>query len=122
MGWVLYVEDNESLRSVVAEMLSDLGHELALAADGAAALEVLSRREPPFVIITDLHMPVMNGWELITRLQADPRLAHVPLVVASSETEPVAGVEAHLAKPYALGDLLRLVEQYRRRSKLTRAS
>lgn len=122
MGWILYVEDNESLRAVIEEafdVASD--HELVTAPDGAAALALLAGREPPFLIITDLHMPFMTGWQLIERVRENQQLAKIPIVVASSEEEPVPGVEAHISKPFSVMDLLQLVDEYAAREKTLRA-
>jgi CheY-like chemotaxis protein len=110
VSWILFVEDNKDLRHVVTELLRTHGHDIQSASDGEEALALLAGREPPFLIITDLHMPVMTGWELIDHIRADPRLVRVPLAVASSEEVPVPGVRYQLTKPYLVNDVLQLVE------------
>lgn len=119
MAWILFVEDNDDLRFVIGEALSEFGPEVLSAAHGEEALELLATRASPDLIITDLHMPVMNGWELIERVRSDARLARVPIIVASSEEEQVPLTEHHLLKPYRITDLQRLIERHRARLKAT---
>jgi CheY-like chemotaxis protein len=107
---ILLVEDDAAIRETIAELLEEEGYRVASAANGAEALELLSAPELPSVILLDLMMPVMSGWELHEALQDDPRLASIPVVVisASRSTERLAPIEAaaFLAKPFDATRLL----------------
>lgn len=105
---VVVVEDDEDIRDLVVEMLSQCGFEAVGYADGAAALAALRRiPERPAVILLDLEMPGMTGWEFRRQQLGDPRLAEIPVVVASA-TLGAAPIEADafLPKPYETTQLL----------------
>src|SRR5690606_35888690 len=73
--WLLLVEDDDEAREALAGFLRRRGHVVETAEHGAAALERLQRSDrPPALILLDLMMPVMNGWELRATLLADPTL------------------------------------------------
>jgi CheY-like chemotaxis protein len=99
---VVVVEDDEDIRELVVQLLQDLGFESVGYADGRAALEAL-RQKPaalPAVILLDLEMPGMSGWEFRREQLADPLLARVPVVVASGAEPGAISADAFLAKPY----------------------
>ena len=103
---ILVVDDDPSIRSLVAEVLEDEGYEVQLAGNGAEALSVL-QQSLPHAIVTDLMMPVMDGWELVETCQRMQRVARVPIVVMSAahgltESAEKLGVRACLAKPFDL--------------------
>src|SRR5260221_3506520 len=81
---VLIVEDDEDLREMMAQLLGIEGFETAAVANGREALEYLHSVKKPDVILLDLMMPVMDGWEFRRRQQADPELASVPVIVLSA--------------------------------------
>ena len=84
----------------------------ACAANGLAALAMLRDRPPPCLILLDLMMPIMNGWELDAALKRDPRLATVPVIVLSALPEDLAspiGATEYLAKPVDIDKLLEVV-------------
>jgi len=112
---VLIVEDDEDLREMMAQMLTLEGYEAATAANGREALEYLQEAQTPEVILLDLMMPVMDGWEFRRRQQADPALARVPVIVLSAlDPSRAAGVDAvaFLKKPLDFDHLLALVRTY----------
>jgi CheY-like chemotaxis protein len=80
---VLVVDDDPEARNVVEHVLRQEGFDVTTAADGRAALETARRARPDFILL-DLVMPVMNGWQLLAELRADPQLSTVPIAVASS--------------------------------------
>lgn len=100
------VDDEPDERFLVGRVFRREGHEVAVAGDGAAALEVLLAWSPDLVV-TDIMMPVMDGTELIRRLRGDPATAAIPILVASGDTHLAASADAVLTKPY---DDNRLVE------------
>ena len=112
---ILVVDDDESIRELVEMALSSEGHLVMTAPHGAAALEVIART-PPDVILLDMKMPVMDGWELARRYREMPG-PHAPIVVvtaaadAAGRAEEVAA-DGHLPKPFDLDDLFRVVDQY----------
>jgi CheY-like chemotaxis protein len=112
MASVLVVEDNDDVREMMAVTLQLEGHHVRTAINGRDALEQLYRSDPPCVILLDLMMPVMNGWEFRRELERDPVLREVPVVVVSAATGEMArraqGV-AHLPKPLDMDQLLDVV-------------
>ncbi len=87
MGRILVVEDDDEIRELIAEMLEDSGFDVATAANGREALERLRAPVLPCVIVLDLMMPVMNGWELRSKLLADPKLCDIPVIVVSGAAD-----------------------------------
>lgn len=114
MKKILVVEDDADLGKTVAQCLSDEGYEIEIAADGHSALEAL-QRSPCDLVLLDLMMPKMNGWEFRARQLADPSLASIPVVVMTATSDLVsAAIEAAglLKKPVALEDVLSTVRQH----------
>src|SRR6185436_7220878 len=98
---VLIVEDDDDLRDMMAQMLTIEGFDTSVAANGREALEYLQRETRPHVILLDLMMPVMDGWEFRRRQKADPELAPLPVIVLSALDPARAKVDAtaFLKKP-----------------------
>jgi len=112
---VLIVEDDADLREMMAQLLSLEGFHTAAVANGREALEYLQRSESPEVILLDLMMPVMDGWEFRRHQQADPVLSHVPVIVLSALDQsrtPGVDAAAFLKKPLDFDRLLDLVRSY----------
>lgn len=114
-GPVLIVEDDADLREMMAQLLTLEGYSTETVANGRAALEYLRRGNRPNVILLDLMMPVMDGWEFRRRQRSDPELAQVPVVVLSAiDPNRAADLEgaAFLKKPLDFDRLLALIRQY----------
>jgi len=105
---VLVVDDDQAIREVIAEVLRDEGYEVVCAENGEQALREL-QRDPPNLVLLDLMMPVMSGWELLEHLQASGELSRIPVVVVSAMNAP--GAHEHLAKPIDLDSLLATVQR-----------
>src|SRR5262249_19670399 len=108
---LLLVEDNASTREGLTLLLQGAGYSVTGAANGRQALDYLHLTQPPFVILLDLVMPVMNGWQFRREQQKDPALAHIPVVVLSSESDlsriaASLGVAGYLSKPVEFAQLL----------------
>ena len=81
---VLVVDDDFSTREVLSLLLSGEGFRVATAGDGAAALRQLRQGERPALILLDLMMPIMDGWQFRREQLRDPRLADIPVIVCSA--------------------------------------
>jgi CheY-like chemotaxis protein len=117
-GYILVVDDDASIRDVVQAVLEDEGYTVRSAAHGRDALQLLrSGTGVPQLILLDLMMPVMNGWEFRAAQQADLTLAAVPVVVLSADRDVALKaaelrVPAFLTKPVSLIALLDVVERF----------
>jgi len=110
----MVVEDDDDTRDLIVEVLRDDGYEVFSAPNGRDALtSVRSLGAPPALILLDLMMPVMNGWQFLDERTRDAALAAVPVVVLSADpARQLAaghGVVAVIGKPFDLSRLLRLV-------------
>jgi CheY-like chemotaxis protein len=112
---VLIVEDDADLREMMAELLQLEGYRTRSVANGREALDYLERTGRPDLILLDLMMPVMDGWEFRRRQMADPSLADVPVVVLSAldpaRAHDLAGA-LFLKKPLDFDRLLELVRRF----------
>jgi CheY-like chemotaxis protein len=110
---VLVVEDDEDIREAIGNILEDEGYEVALAEHGEAALALLSEVGRPCLVLVDLVMPKMDGWELMKALSRNDRLATIPIVVMSAASRPerIDG-QRLVKKPIDLDLLLRIVREH----------
>ncbi len=102
---ILVIDDDAAIRESLRDVLGDAGYEVTLAKDGREALAMMSPR--PDLLLVDLMMPELDGWELIDELQRTAPLADIPVCVLtaiSSHAPPKAN--AVLQKPIALDTLL----------------
>jgi len=117
---ILIVDDSDTVRAVIAKTLSmaglDLG-EVHTAANGQEGLDLL-REHWVDLVLTDINMPVMNGVEMIERMEADDALSQVPVVVVSTEGSTrrmdelkAKGVRAYLRKPFTPEKLKETIEE-----------
>jgi CheY-like chemotaxis protein len=116
---VLIVEDDADLREMMVQILSLEGVDAATATNGREALDYLRRTDIPDLILLDLMMPVMDGWEFQRERRRDPLLAEVPVVVLSALDEKRAADAAtngFLKKPLDFDRLLQIVKGYCRSS------
>jgi len=111
-GKVLVIEDDADVRVSVCDQLRDDGFDVQGAEDGEQAWTMLLRGHKPDLIILDLKLPVMSGWELLTRLRSSITLLDVPVVVISAYLGfPPAGALAWLKKPMRPNELSAVVER-----------
>jgi CheY-like chemotaxis protein len=117
-GSIFVVDDDESIRDVLVEVLEDAGYVVRVAKNGADALEHLRELDQsPCLILLDLMMPVMDGFEFRARQLADGAFSNVPVVVFSADGATTAkaaalNVAGALRKPVRLDDVLRAVEAH----------
>jgi CheY-like chemotaxis protein len=117
---VLVVDDDADIRDALNMALTEEGYDAHGVEDGEKALEWLRREPPPNVILLDMMMPRMNGWQFRNAQRADPQLAEIPVIVVSAAADNAlraAGaakaleVDAVLRKPVDLDELFRAVER-----------
>jgi two-component system cell cycle sensor histidine kinase/response regulator CckA len=111
---ILVVEDDKEIRSTLCGLLEEEGYDVHPSGNGSDALDWLRRGPTPELIILDLMMPGMDGWEFRTIQRADPQLASIPVVAISADTSAKASaIDAtrFLCKPFRLTDLLEVVEK-----------
>ena len=113
MRRILIIDDEPSVRDVMATVLSDAGYSVQTAADGHIALEIIDLA-PPDLIITDVMMPHLDGWALLDRVHE--RNPGLPVILMSAgdwirrrRTTPIPDHAAFLGKPFAVEELLGLV-------------
>jgi len=110
---ILVVEDDADALEALGDLLESHGYLVASARNGAEALEVLGRSPLPNLIVLDLLMPTMDGWEFRRRQKNDPRIAKIPVVVvsASSAAKPI-DADSILRKPVDIDRLLETVARH----------
>jgi chemosensory pili system protein ChpA (sensor histidine kinase/response regulator) len=115
---VLVVDDSITVRRVTQRLLQREGYRVVLAKDGLDALERLAE-EIPRIVLSDIEMPRMDGFDLVRNIRADARLRHLPVIMITSriaqkhrEHAIQLGVDHYLGKPYSEEDLLALVGRY----------
>jgi PAS domain S-box-containing protein len=109
---ILLADDNVDMRDYVSRLLMRSGYEVETAADGMAALEA-ARREPPDLILSDVMMPLMDGFKLLRELRADSITQSLPVILLSARAGEEAraeglhaGADDYLTKPFTARDLL----------------
>ena len=112
---IAVIDDDHDIRAMLRVVLELSGYEIIVAQNGRDALDLLRVVPPVALIILDLKMPVMNGWQFRDAQRADPDLRDVPVLILSGDTGVAAaaralGAEAHLEKPVDIDALLRTVE------------
>ena len=112
---ILLVEDDEPFRQALEEELTRAGHYVVTAADGQEALEMLQSDTAPCVLLLDLMMPRVNGWQVLSALRSDPRYADIPVVVLTAVAERAPKDTILFRKPLQLDSLLTVVEEKCRR-------
>jgi CheY-like chemotaxis protein len=112
--YILVVDDEADIQSALKVALEWKGYRVITASDGKEALDILSQVLLPCLILLDLMMPVMSGWEFSETIRADKKLSTIPIVVVSAYTDRVGEVGAQdaIRKPVDLNTLFSLVKKY----------
>jgi CheY-like chemotaxis protein len=114
---ILVIDDDTDLLDVTRFVLENEGFGVETARSSEDALEMLRAGELPGLVLLDLMMPVMNGWEFLEEVAKLPALKAIPIVVlTASETREVPGAVEVQRKPITLGSLIEMVERHARRS------
>src|ERR1041385_6240479 len=115
-GWILVAEDDEDTRAEVREALEDQGYAVVEARNGREALDVVFGENPPDIrmVITDIYMPEVSGFELLNVLSAYYRPSRIPFVVVSVSPRRASqlGIVGWLEKPFDIDALLALVRPH----------
>jgi len=116
MSTILIVEDNEMNREMLSRRLESRGYQVLLAVDGEMGIDV-ARVSEPDLILMDMSLPVMDGWEATRRLKADAALRHIPIIALTAhamandrEKALEAGCDDYDTKPIELQRLLAKME------------
>jgi twitching motility two-component system response regulator PilH len=117
MTTVLIVDDSSTMREMVSDLLIKHGLTVVQAFDGADAKEKIQASSPDLVV-TDVIMPNMNGYELCRWMKGDPNIKNIPVIMVSTKSEDFdrywamkQGGDAYLTKPYAPEDLINTIEK-----------
>jgi two-component system cell cycle response regulator DivK len=112
---VLVIEDTDDNRRILRDLLASAGYETSEAVDGIEGLAA-ARREPPGLILLDIQLPGMDGYEVAQRIRAEPALAGVPIIAVTSFAltgdegrARAVGCDAYVSKPFSPRELLKLV-------------
>ena len=115
---ILVVEDQEDLRGVLRTLLTGSGYEIIEAADGQAGVEK-AKSDRPDLILMDIQMPVMDGYDASREIKSDPSLKPIPIIAVSSfamkgdeEKARASGCDHYVTKPYSPMQLLRIIRGY----------
>ena len=111
---ILLIEDDNSIREAIQFVLDSEGYQIAVARDGEEGMSMLHNDLKPDVIILDIMMPVMNGFEFRKAQLNDPQLASIPTIALSADRnfhqQTHSGFQSVLKKPVELDDLLQSIE------------
>jgi CheY-like chemotaxis protein len=117
MAKILLVEDNELNRDMLSRRLARQGYEVLLAYDGAHGVE-MTQSERPDLVLMDMSLPVLDGWEATRRIKADPQTQSIPIIAltahamaADEERARAAGCDDYDTKPIELTRLLGKMER-----------
>ena len=115
---ILVVEDQPDNRQIIRDLLTSAGYQLIEAEDGEAGVR-LAQEHRPDLILMDIQLPVLDGYEATRRIKADPELSAIPIIVVTSyalsgddEKAKAAGCDAYVAKPFSPRHLLATVHRF----------
>ena len=115
---ILVVEDQEDNRQILRDLLGSAGFRMIEAHDGEQALTV-ARSERPNLILMDIQLPILDGYEATRSIKRDPELKHIPVIAVTSyalsgdeERARAAGCDGYVGKPYSTRHLLAKIGQF----------
>ena len=114
---ILVVEDEEDSRRILRDLLTSADYEIVEAENGEEALTAAAKQRPDLILM-DIHLPIMDGYEATRRIKADPTLTHVPVIAVTSyslsgdkEKARAAGCDDFVPKPFSPRQLLAKIRQ-----------
>ncbi|HEY1363093.1 MAG TPA: response regulator [Xanthobacteraceae bacterium] len=115
---ILVVEDQEDNRQILRDLLTSVGYEIVHAEDGEQALTAAAAQRPDLILM-DIQLPLLDGYETTRRLKADPALRAIPVIAVTSyalsgdeSKARAAGCDAYVTKPYSTRALLAKIREY----------
>ena len=115
---ILIVEDNSDMRDFLRRVLARHGYAHLEAADGSEGMEI-AQQDHPDLILMDMSLPELDGFEATRRLKANKETQHVPIIAVTAHARPSdekraleAGCDAYLSKPYSLREFLDIVQKF----------
>ena len=115
---ILVVEDQEDNMQILRDLITSAGYEMIEAENGEEALAAVSKRRPDLILM-DIQIPIIDGYEATRRIKADPALRSIPIIAVTShatgggeEKARAAGCDDFVAKPYSPRQLLAKIRQY----------
>ncbi len=115
---ILIVEDQEDNRAILRDLLQSVGYELVEAVNGEEALAIAVEHKPDLILM-DIQLPVVDGYEATRRIKAEPALRGIPVIAVTSyalsgdeEKARAAGCDDYVTKPFSPRDLLAKVQAY----------
>ena len=116
-GHILVVEDNQDNYELVRTILDLAGYDSFQAINGRDGVDA-ARKQKPDLILMDMALPEMDGWDATARIREDPETSHIPMVALTVHTLPVerkraldAGVDAYISKPFDAAQFIQVVER-----------
>ena len=114
---LLLVEDDEELRRSLCDLLQDAGFDVECAENGRVALTFLEDSAPPCLVLLDLMMPVMNGWEFRDAQSRNEKISDIPVVILTADGRAdlkaeTLGAAGYLRKPIQVDRLLGILAQF----------
>jgi two-component system cell cycle response regulator DivK len=115
---ILVVEDQEDNRQILRDLLAATDYEVVEAENGEAALAAVAKQRPDLILM-DIQLPILDGYEATRRIKADPALSSIPIIAVTSyalsgdeEKARSAGCDDFVPKPYSPRQLLAKIRQY----------
>jgi two-component system cell cycle response regulator DivK len=115
---ILIVEDTDDNRQIMRDLLSSAGFEIVEAHDGLSAVTAAADLRPDLIMM-DIQLPVLDGYEAMRRIRTDPAMGHVPIIAVTSyalsgdeEKARAAGCNGYIAKPFSPRQLLAIVREF----------
>ena len=115
---ILMVEDTEDNRQIIRDLMESVGYDLIEAVDGAAGVAMAAEHRPDLILM-DIQLPVMDGYEASRRIKADPELSRIPIIAVTSYAlsgdeakTRAAGCDGYVAKPFSPRQLLAKMNEF----------
>src|SRR5689334_1963358 len=114
MKHILIIEDEKGIRESLQEVLEYEGFQVSTASHGREGLEMLESNLAPAIILLDLMMPVMNGWEFAEAVNKSPEYSSIPIIIVSAFADKAEAINAKgiVKKPINLDQLLSLINEW----------